>query len=326
MTSTLSPTSTQDPATAAVKYFLTDWSAGEPVDPGTALSMTAVDPHACTSPRLLDPEESGAPIATGDWINQANTTRLYRLVPIVDGVPVDTLAEGQRTEQWLVIEELAAGLVLGPQATEIYRAAANLAPLFDPHHPGRRARSDDEWSNLHEKYCGLNLHRDEKALAGLSAAVLALNDAGDRKRWPCLRFREYAALAARDLIGTVPNWTRAAYDDVMSGYRSVFGHESRGHELIAAERQRQVEDKGYTAERDAAYGPGVLSSAAAAYMHLPSHDEDQDHGRAHGYWPFHPGAFKPSGDRTRDLAKAGALIAAEIDAELNRKARGRGAH
>lgn len=35
-------------------------------------------------------------------------------------------------------------------------------------------------------------------------------------------------------------------------------------------------------------------------------------------WPWSREAWKPTGDRVRDLTKAGALIAAAIDAELAR--------
>lgn len=78
-----------------------------------------------------------------------------------------------------------------------------------------------------------------------------------------------------------------------------------GVELIAAERTRQIEVEGYTLEHDEMFhGVDVLVTAAAAYL-----------GRAP--WPWSPEKFKKAdGDGyyvTRNLVKAGALIAAAID-------------
>lgn len=79
-------------------------------------------------------------------------------------------------------------------------------------------------------------------------------------------------------------------------------------DLIAAERQRQVVELGFSAQRDDAYALGELSLAASAYAAA----EDQ---RA---WHGDPDSFKPATDdtpesRIRELVKAGALIIAEIE-------------
>jgi len=81
-----------------------------------------------------------------------------------------------------------------------------------------------------------------------------------------------------------------------------------GIELIAAERERQIKKKGWTPEHDSAHVHDELICAAVAYAAQDS-----------TWWPFKPEEFKPSTNpddkqgRVRDLAKAGALIAAEID-------------
>lgn len=81
---------------------------------------------------------------------------------------------------------------------------------------------------------------------------------------------------------------------------------SDGAALIAAERRRQIAAEGYTAEHDAAH-PGDLALAAMAYL-------DRDRGHPPAYWPWAPGYWKPTPhDRVRQLTKAGALVAAEID-------------
>lgn len=86
-----------------------------------------------------------------------------------------------------------------------------------------------------------------------------------------------------------------------------------GAELIAAERQRQIEAEGYTPEHDAQHETGELCRAGAAYALFAGRNEVL----AERVWPFERSGFKPvrtdSWDATGSLVKAGALIAAELD-------------
>ncbi len=91
-----------------------------------------------------------------------------------------------------------------------------------------------------------------------------------------------------------------------------------GVELIAEERQRQIEVEGWTPEHDDSHDAGELAKAAMVYCHdYPSKKFVRKH------WPFKMKWYKPNpvigaaDDRIRELSKAGALIAAEID-RLNR--------
>lgn len=90
---------------------------------------------------------------------------------------------------------------------------------------------------------------------------------------------------------------------------------STGVSLIAAERQRQIE-KGYDASRDAAYTEEELARAAVSYA-LPERLRGLVGYVALGkprWWPWDAASWKPTpDDRIRELVKAGALIAAEID-------------
>lgn len=88
-----------------------------------------------------------------------------------------------------------------------------------------------------------------------------------------------------------------------------------GVALIAAERARQVEAEGYTAEHDAEHGSHRLAMAAMAYA-VPRGGLMEPMWQPLRFWPWRIAEFKPSSDRIRDLTKAGALIAAAIDAEL----------
>lgn len=92
-----------------------------------------------------------------------------------------------------------------------------------------------------------------------------------------------------------------------------------GTELIAQERQRQVEQTGWTAEYDDHHQSGQLAAAAACYAHLAvaviqgETDMDEIKFNLLNFWPWDEHWFKPGADPVRNLAKAGALIAAEID-------------
>ena len=82
-----------------------------------------------------------------------------------------------------------------------------------------------------------------------------------------------------------------------------------GVDLIAAERQRQIDFEGFDSEQDDRYECLELVYAAMCYLEPPG-DRDVETLP----WPWELGWWKPTPeDRIRELAKAGALIAAEID-------------
>lgn len=111
----------------------------------------------------------------------------------------------------------------------------------------------------------------------------------------------------------------AAYDHgVRAGQRAV-ATLGQGAATIAAERERQLQVKGWTLVHDAHHKAGDLAKAAACYA-LPDGFRDIRGGSREDtpeLWPWESGAWKPTPeDRVRELAKAGALIAAEIDRVL----------
>ena len=86
-----------------------------------------------------------------------------------------------------------------------------------------------------------------------------------------------------------------------------------GVDLIAEERQRQIESEGYTPEEDLNYVKGELADAAACYASLTVRDHPLSF-KLPNTWPWNRDSWKPvPNDRVRELVKAGALIAAEID-------------
>ncbi|HEY4583954.1 MAG TPA: hypothetical protein VIG88_14010 [Lysobacter sp.] len=120
---------------------------------------------------------------------------------------------------------------------------------------------------------------------------------------------------------------------------------TEGVTRIALERARQIGEEGRTPDADLAYGDDVLAAAGACYA-LPHTDARrqacrlEDDGTPIG-WAFPAEAWKPGpvyqravvigdehplymqpADRIRELEKAGALIAAEIDRLLALQAQG----
>ena len=83
---------------------------------------------------------------------------------------------------------------------------------------------------------------------------------------------------------------------------------SDGAELIAAERLRQVTAEGWTPEHDAEHTDGSMVRAAVCYASY-----GQKASAPYPLWPWADSWWKPSDDPIKNLVRAGALIAAEID-------------
>ena len=99
-----------------------------------------------------------------------------------------------------------------------------------------------------------------------------------------------------------------------------------GAELIAAERERQIEVEGWTPEHDDEHSDGELCDAASCYYPCglnPSYVIRVLEGTSEPRWPWDWRWFKPFDnehrgyfpvvDRVRCLVKAGALAFAEED-------------
>jgi hypothetical protein len=80
--------------------------------------------------------------------------------------------------------------------------------------------------------------------------------------------------------------------------------------LIAEERQRQIDHEGYDAPHDDEHDDGELLEAARCYL---APWPDSEPGDPPEEWPWRVHHWNPGPDRKRDLVKAGALIAAELD-------------
>lgn len=101
-----------------------------------------------------------------------------------------------------------------------------------------------------------------------------------------------------------------------------------GVEMIRIERARQIRDEDWDAEHDDIHRKGELAAAGAVYALPPDLRQRTiwNNPLFRLLWPWEAGSFKPSPrpgigvsfsdervGRIHELAKAGALIAAEID-------------
>ena len=103
-----------------------------------------------------------------------------------------------------------------------------------------------------------------------------------------------------------------------------------GIRLIANERQRQIEQEGWTVQHDDGHDGGELAEAAACYalgrakvyeqLNSSRGCDEVCYQYEYGWigdgeveWPWDSEWWKPSSNPVKNLVRAGALIAAEID-------------
>ncbi len=91
-----------------------------------------------------------------------------------------------------------------------------------------------------------------------------------------------------------------------------------GVKLIARERARQMSEEGWTPAHDDTHRKKQMALAAISYAEAHANPDEwsEERGRLPmptSDWPWAKKWWKPSADPIRNLVKAGALIAAEID-------------
>lgn len=106
-----------------------------------------------------------------------------------------------------------------------------------------------------------------------------------------------------------------------------------GIQRIAAERTRQIEDEKWSTSHDDAHTMGEMIDAAQCYACVASAEtrgscaKEWPASMFNGFcdslieWPWDEKWYKPSDNAIRNLEKAGALIAAEIDRLLRAQAK-----
>lgn len=115
-----------------------------------------------------------------------------------------------------------------------------------------------------------------------------------------------------DRVGYVeqkPDEVRSMVEAEVQKERNAKPTFESGVELIAKERDRQVSAEGFKASHDDGHDEGELIHAANCYLEFPLNIKS----KVPRDWPWEKSWWKPSDDYVRNLTKAGALIAAEID-------------
>lgn len=87
-----------------------------------------------------------------------------------------------------------------------------------------------------------------------------------------------------------------------------------GVRRVAVERFRHVEEEGWSAHHDDEHDQGELAAAAACYADVAFRQaRGLNPSTLPNMWPWSRQWFKPASEPIRNLEKAGALIAAELD-------------
>jgi len=152
--------------------------------------------------------------------------------------------------------------------------------------------------------------------------------------------KQFAAVAAPAVTPDEKDWAHnnrvAPKSEQEQNYQPKNNIMKSGIELITAERQRQIEVKGYNAEHDEMESAFQLSTAAGMYIANAINTDFEDHTHYDGKgdcarfqlrqidtkkwgeeWPWEDKDGRDKADVLTSLVKAGALVAAEIDNILN---------
>jgi hypothetical protein len=83
-----------------------------------------------------------------------------------------------------------------------------------------------------------------------------------------------------------------------------------GIELVKQERERQINEEGYSATHDSFHDVDEFVKAAISYAIIDLKGSQENY--AYAWWPWEGTAWKPK-DRLRNLVRSTALLVAAID-------------
>jgi hypothetical protein len=149
-------------------------------------------------------------------------------------------------------------------------------------------------------------------VAILDAAGLSVEGATDAQRTEHL-----ACYGGAGHMPTILDHPPVPDDLISSLGAGALVKEQAGIVRIMSERLRQVSEEGWTPEHDDEHDDWEMAKAAVVYVLGVAHRGKERHTviPERTFWPhqWDESWYKPSDDPIRDLEKAGALIAAEID-------------
>ncbi|MGP4027162.1 RapZ C-terminal domain-containing protein [Actinomadura sp. 3N407] len=226
-----------------------------PVGPGTMLGshLTAVtDPRRLPVGELVFEHHYGNRIEARAFLAGTATARLLAV-------------RDRGDDGWEVVGDAPLAGLLGPQADEIL-ATARIAREY--------LRGDTDASPAAARYYAVADATSEAMGTCLDAALAALAATGADPWWwstavSCAYGHELVAIAAGDLIGTVPEWTPAAYDTLMAPWLAAgFGCGALGG-VPASLRSWSVPFPGYApvdiTPAELQPGEGLDASVAAGW-------------------------------------------------------------
>lgn len=261
--------------------------------------MTRADPWPDQSVQV----EDGVCFVDGELDLDAMARAALRASPAVPATP-EGFAAGVEQQISDLLRECVAyfqrttGHYDREQAARSYAAtAATIATIFDSNRLIPTSAATDRGEAGGSVRDLLDIH---KALSAAFASDYRMLSASEYEAWRGKILRAATALdrALRHPAPAVP-------DAAPSGTGAVRD--------VLAERQRQVEAEGWTAEHDDQHTGGELAQAAAAYAFYFT-DADNTQPAAEVLWPLSwASAWWKPWDRRRNLVKAGALILAEIE-------------
>ena len=200
-----------------------------------------------------------------------------------------------RTNQQIIMQNKTSAHVPSDNRTmTVQETLANARVEMDPL-PARNLGFYIVSQPAEQRWPQLYLRRDGRW-------TLGIHSSDDEYYWPTKQEAETSLAEAR-AKATPPERSPAIPTDM------------NGIQQIAAERTRQIEDEKWTQEHDAEHVNAEMVEAAIGYAEAAGTQVRGGCGWRNKpeNWPWHAEWWKPSDDPIRNLVKAGALIAAEID-------------
>jgi len=191
-------------------------------------------PIIATDPRRLEPYE------VFDEIEEELLARTWELAGLEPcGLVADEDDLPECIEGWTITSRTAdLSAMLGPQAPHILAAIAEAERTLVGCHEKTEAEAAIEVAYGE----AVDAQYPPSGQVGqLDAALAALAERGADEDWwesigSCQYGWEIAALAARDLIGTTPEWTQEAYDFLTRPWFTAFGRPVHPDDKTPAEK------------------------------------------------------------------------------------------
>ncbi|MGI5423019.1 hypothetical protein [Actinomadura luteofluorescens] len=206
---------------------------GDKVAAGDTVGDGDVEFFAVTNPRMLPFGDETEPPTLAEIVTGTSLAKLVTVTPLTAPEEVeDGAATWFEAESWRVDGDASWEAVFGLQGAEVIAATK----LVDEHLHGEFEYGGP---NAADRYYPLTEVTSDPMSQAENCALNALEKAGADCYWwstyayGCSYGQELVAIAARDLIGTVPGWTAEAHDVLTAPYRAAFGDSAPGAKALS---------------------------------------------------------------------------------------------